>query len=228
MEPSAERKTQPISILSQPGVARLTVIAGALPAGLSFTLGGSEHVAGSANADIDLSMDASVAPRHALFRYADGGLMVSDEAGAGVFVKSGESTPLSDGSLFRVAGQVLRVRRINDDQEYTWQDGTKLFTSPRRKGTFCVEQILAGGQVGASASARDGAVTIGGIGSALVVTHDPAVSARHARVYEEGGQIYVSDAGSSNGTSVAIDAPTALHDGDTLWVGQQLLRVDFT
>lgn len=228
MAESAERKTQPIGILSQPGIARLTVVAGTMPVGLSFVLAGDEHVAGSENADIDMSMDASVAPRHAAFRYEGDSLTVSDESGAGVFVGASEPAAISDGAVIRVGGQALRVRRINDDQEYTWQDGTRLFTSPRRKGTFCVEQIFSGGRLGASASAQEGQVTIGGPGAALVITHDPSVSSRQARVYEEGGELFVADAGSTNGTAVAIEAPQSLAGGDTLWIGQQLLRVDYT
>ena len=61
--------------------------------------------------------------------------------------------------------------------------------------------------------------------------HDPSVSREHARISPggNGGGVSIEDAGSSAGTlvdGVAISRATALHDGASLQLGAQTLRVE--
>jgi FHA domain len=76
-----------------------------------------------------------------------------------------------------------------------------------------------------------GAMTIGRAPGSSVVLHDPSVSREHARISPggNGGGVSIEDAGSSAGTlvdGVAISRATALHDGASLQLGAQTLRVE--
>jgi FHA domain len=76
-----------------------------------------------------------------------------------------------------------------------------------------------------------GAMTIGRAPGSSVVLHDPSVSREHARISpgDNGGGVSIEDAGSSAGTlvdGVAISRATALHDGASLQLGAQTLRVE--
>jgi putative peptide zinc metalloprotease protein len=76
-----------------------------------------------------------------------------------------------------------------------------------------------------------GAMTIGRAPGSSVVLHDPSVSREHARISpgSNGGGVSIEDAGSSAGTlvdGVAISRATALHDGASLQLGAQTLRVE--
>ena len=51
-----------------------------------------------------------------------------------------------------------------------------------------------------------------------------SVSRRHASVVVGGGQVYVRDLNSANGTFLKVDGVTRLTDGDVLRTGNQVLR----
>jgi pSer/pThr/pTyr-binding forkhead associated (FHA) protein len=53
---------------------------------------------------------------------------------------------------------------------------------------------------------------------------DPFMSPVHARLEMRGGQLWLRDLGSRNGTWLFIEGPTKLTDGDLVLVGSQLLR----
>lgn len=58
------------------------------------------------------------------------------------------------------------------------------------------------------------------------------VSRRHAHIYREGGTLYITDLGSSNGTyingeRVAANDAHPLHDGDEIILGRMMLWVNF-
>jgi len=53
---------------------------------------------------------------------------------------------------------------------------------------------------------------------------DPYMSPLHARIELRGGQLWLRDLGSRNGSWLFIDGPTRLTDGDLVLVGSQILR----
>lgn len=230
MSEAVERTTQPLAILVPPGVARITVLAGAAPVGMTFALSAGTLAVGGDGTDIDFSDDPCVAPLHATFANHDGVVTIRDEgADNGIFLRIRDAVAVGVGSMFRVAGQTLRIVEVDDDRAHTWRDGTRLFTSPRRTGRFAVQQIFESGVLGASASNSDNNVTIGGPGASLVITNDPTVSSRHARVFAaEDGTLVLEDAHTVNGTYARIVGEVALEHGDLLWIGRQLVRVDIT
>src|SRR5262249_7094893 len=73
----------------------------------------------------------------------------------------------------------------------------------------------------------DGEVTIGRAGGCnIALAGDTFVSQVHARVFERGGDVYVEDLGSTNGTllnGAPLTAVTRLQRGDRLQIGQTFM-----
>ncbi|MDO8106157.1 FHA domain-containing protein [Isoptericola sp. b441] len=72
------------------------------------------------------------------------------------------------------------------------------------------------------------AVLIGRAPSCTLVLDDDYSSQRHARLYQQGGQWYVEDLGSTNGTFVGrerVTEPTPVGPGTQLRVGQSTLEL---
>jgi len=72
------------------------------------------------------------------------------------------------------------------------------------------------------------AVLIGRAPSNTLVLDDDYSSSRHARVYPDGGQWYVEDLGSTNGTFVGRDrvtGPTPVRPGTQIRIGQTTIEL---
>lgn len=54
---------------------------------------------------------------------------------------------------------------------------------------------------------------------------DPYLSTVHARIRLQENQYFLEDLGSTNGTFARIRKRALAHDGDTVMIGKQLLRV---
>jgi pSer/pThr/pTyr-binding forkhead associated (FHA) protein len=88
--------------------------------------------------------------------------------------------------------------------------------------------MLHGGHLGLSSTTSNDELTIGGEGSTVAFSSDAHLSAQHARVFRApNGTYMIEDAGSTNGTFVRVRGEAPLADGDLLFVGSTLLRVDF-
>ncbi len=75
----------------------------------------------------------------------------------------------------------------------------------------------------------DGEVTVGrSNGCGIPTNYDSYSSTLHARVYRNGGQVWVEDLGSTNGTYVnseRISQPSRLGKGDLLQIGATVFEV---
>lgn len=68
----------------------------------------------------------------------------------------------------------------------------------------------------------DGDVVLGRGDTAEIRLRDPFASARHARIYEQGGILVIEDLGSTNGTYLneeLLDGPRPLHPADRVRIG---------
>ena len=224
------RKTQPLSPILTPGHARLVLVAGDCPVGMTFSLGGASADAGREGAAILLSEDRFVSPTHAAFTYRGDTLQVVDkESLNGVYVRVRAPRTLENGDWFRVGGQYFRFWTLDQKEEYAAADGTHHYISPRRFASFRVEQLLDGGRPGMSAVAANDEIVIGGEGANVVFTADAHLSSRHARIARNSsGGFSIEDLGSTNGTYVRIRGKETLAQGDYVYIGNELLRVEIT
>lgn len=224
------RKTRPYGALVSPGHARLTVVSGLCPEGITFSIGGSSARVGRGDADICFAEDTEVSPQHATLSYQEGRLVVRDDDSLnGVYLRIRGPHVLHDGDWFRVGDQYFRFHPLQGADQYPTRDGTHYFTSPRRKGTFRIQQVLSGGHAGMSSTTSNDELLIGGEGATVAFSADAHLSHRHARVYRaSSGSYMIEDTGSVNGTFIRIRGEHALSHGDLVFVGHQLLRVDIT
>jgi pSer/pThr/pTyr-binding forkhead associated (FHA) protein len=128
--------------------------------------------------------------------------------------------------LFLFIWRAMRwvVRGLNVERTPQVSSGGKTATSPARPTMLTVN---ADGQK--SRTVRlDGTTTIGRAVECELRLDDTYVSQQHARIFDRGGNWYVEDLGSTNGTFVneqKLVAPAMLSPGDTIRVGTTRVEI---
>lgn len=209
--------------------AKLVLIKGDGLDGISFTLAGTEHIAGRVDCPLLFAEDPFLSPRHANFLYKDGKLHVRDEGSKnGVFIRIRAPMPIRSGDTFLVGEQVLRVETTPPETAGLGPDvnGTYFFASPRRASRVRLVQLLRGGDIGLIYRAAGDVVTLGREGNDINFPEDPFISGRHAQVSFTDAGLMLTDLGSKNGTFLRVNGEAALNHGDYVFMGQQLLRVE--
>jgi pSer/pThr/pTyr-binding forkhead associated (FHA) protein/RNA polymerase subunit RPABC4/transcription elongation factor Spt4 len=222
-------KTMYFSGSQAPGRAKLIVVKGDSGDGVSYQLNGSEHLLGRSEGPILFPDDPLVSPRHANFLYRDGKLYVRDEASQnGVFIRIRNPVVLDSGGAFLVGEQLLQVEAAAPDfGPQPDAEGTYYYASPKRASKMRLIQRLRGGDIGIIFRARGDTISIGRENNDVNFPDDPFISGHHAQVSIGGdGHFTLTDLGSKNGTFVRIGEEAPLQNGDYVFIGQQLLRVE--
>jgi pSer/pThr/pTyr-binding forkhead associated (FHA) protein/RNA polymerase subunit RPABC4/transcription elongation factor Spt4 len=207
--------------------AKLTLIRGDGEDGVSFTLAGTDHLAGRGECPISFPDDSFLSPIHANFRYFNNRLVVRDEGSLnGVFVRITDTMTIASGTTILVGEQVLLVNAARLPDDVPDAEGTYFSASMMRSATVELVQQLRGGSTGFVFRPDSASVTLGREANDINFADDPFISGRHAQVRIEGGVLSVTDLGSRNGTFVRIAGEQALRHGDYVFLGQQLLRVE--
>ncbi len=217
--------------MQSPGKARLILVRGEGGVeGLSYSLQGTEHIAGRDDGQILFPDDHWLSARHANFVYRGDKLFVRDEGSLnGLYVRLREPAPIEPGDLFLCGEQVFRLDATPKDTSGPDPDMTYFYSSPKRPSPFRVTQILRGGSPGIVICARESALTIGREENDLNFPEDVFMSGAHARVEVSAqGRYALTDLGSKNGTYARVHGERELTNGDYLFLGKQLLRVDMT
>jgi FHA domain len=206
-------RTQFFGQLQTPGKAKLILIRGDGVEGLVYQLSAEQHVIGR-NGQITFPDDPFVSARHANLFYRAGKLVVRVEVSPGESFLAGEQ-------LFRIEGSP----RPNDGPA---PDGTYFYTSPKHQTQFKLSQVLEGGKDGMAVCARGNTLTIGREGCDLNFASDLYMSAAHCKLEEASGKLTLTDLGSRNGTYLRLRQERDLSNGDYLFIGRKLLRVEIT
>lgn len=228
-----EKKVEFFGSMQAPGKARLILIRGTEGAdGLSYLLQGTEHIAGTTDAQIPFPEDAWISPRHANFFYRGEKLVVKDEGSQnGVYLRLRQPVTLQPGDHFLCGEQVFRLDATPKDSSGPDPDQTYFYSSPKRPSPFRVVQVLEGGRDGMIYTARENSLQIGREDSDMNFPEDVFMSGSHAKV-ELGadGSFSLVDLGSRNGTYSRLrsDKEQELGHGDYVFIGHQLLRVEQT
>lgn len=180
--------------------------------------------------DVAYALDVFLSPRHAVLIYENGRLCVEDlHSLNGTYVKLREEIPLNAGDTFLMGRQVLRIQRFDNELAVRSRaaDGTRYMGSPPPTGRLKIEQIGVGGVVQDVYCLSSDGANIGREKGDVIFPRDKFMSSRHARIrLGEDGEFYLSDQNSSNGTWLKIWERRYLVDGDFLFLGQQLFRVE--
>ena len=207
--------------------AKLTLIRGDGEDGVSFTLAGTDHLAGRGECPISFPDDSFLSPIHANFRYANGQLAVHDEGSLnGVFVRIAGTVSIPPGTALLVGEQLLTPFLANPFEDAPDHDGTYYSASMLRPASMQIVQQLRGGQTGWVFRPTQETVTVGREANDINFPDDPFISGRHAQLQVTGGVLSVTDLGSRNGTFVRVTGERVLKHGDYVFLGQQLLRVE--
>jgi hypothetical protein len=226
-----ELRTKYFGTMQTPGKARLILIRGEGGVdGLSYMLQGTEHLAGREDGQILFPEDTWLSPRHANFVYESGHLVVRDEGSLnGIYVRLREPTALSYGDTFVCGEQVFRLDPAPRDTAGPGTDQTFFYSSPRKRHTFSVAQLLTGGGLGITLCATGPSVSIGREECDVNFPTDVYMSGVHAKLDMLGeGAFTLTDQDSKNGTYLRIKTTQKLQHGDYLFLGRELLRVEMT
>jgi pSer/pThr/pTyr-binding forkhead associated (FHA) protein len=229
--PATSGKTMFFSGVQLPGRAKLILVKGDSGDGVSYQLNGTEHVVGREEGAILFPEDTLISPRHANFIYRDAKLFVRDEGSTnGVFLRIRNPVPVDSGGLFLVGEQLLQVEASAPDfGPQPDAEGTYYYASPKRASKMRLIQRLRGGDIGIIFRARGDAISIGRESNDVNFPDDPFISGHHAQVGIGGdGRFTLTDMGSKNGTFVRITDESPVINGDYVFIGQQLLRVEMS
>jgi pSer/pThr/pTyr-binding forkhead associated (FHA) protein len=228
--PVTEHKSRPTMMFG--GVvaatrAKLTLIRGDGEDGVSFSLAGTDHLAGRGDCPISFPEDPFLSPIHANFRYTNGQLSVHDEGSLnGVYVRLQGGQKVEPGTTILVGEQVLSVAPAALVDDLPDHEGTYYSASMVRPAAFEIVQQIRGGSSGWVYRPQAEKVTIGREGNDINFPEDPFISGHHAQLQLTGGVLTVTDLGSRNGTFIRITGERMLKHGDYVFLGQQLLRVE--
>lgn len=169
---------------------------------------GQETSIGRRGCDIAFSEDTRMADRHATILPDGDGYLVRDEsAREGVFLHltDGNGRAVAPGTVGRVGGQWVVFGSVAEPLLLAHHD--------------------AQGRQVAQYRLREGTQIVGRAAPDITLAPtDMSLSRRHASIVVGGGQVYVRDLNSPNGTFLKVDGLTRLADGDILRLGNQELR----
>jgi class 3 adenylate cyclase/pSer/pThr/pTyr-binding forkhead associated (FHA) protein len=181
--------------------------------------------------EISLSDDPLIAPEHARLTQLGDGVYVEDLGSPrGVYVWLREPHRLKAGDIFQIGQQRLRFVAHGSDVRFPKK------VSPDRTIAF-VPDAAATAQMASvvKLNSKDeetdhyellGAETsFGRSKGTFTFPDDPYLSAAHARIKRRDGDYFLEDLGTRNGTFARIRKRALARDGDTLMIGNQLLRV---
>lgn len=222
-------QTKFFSDLQDPAKARLVLIRAQDMEGVSFHLNAEQHIIGR-DGDLDgFSDDAFISPKHANFLYRSDKLVVRDEGSLnGVYIRIRGSVEISPGDSFIAGEQLFRVDPTPKASDGADPEGTMFYSSPKYPSAFRVHQVLEAGALGMTVCARESVLRIGREDGDLNFPGDVYMSAKHCSVEENDGKFTLTDHDSRNGTYVRIKADRELNQGDYLFLGKKLLRVELT
>ncbi len=221
-------RTQFFGQLQVPGKAKVILIRGDGVEGLSYQLNAEQHVIGR-NGQIMFTDDPFVSPRHANLFYRGGKLVVRDEGSRnGVYLRVRGTVDVAPGDSFLAGEQCFKIQGPPRAGDGPAPDGTYFYSSPKHQSEFKIVQILQGGAEGMAVCARGGVLQIGREGGDLNFPGDLFMSASHCKLEGLGGKLTLTDMNSRNGTYLRLKSEKELAQGDYLFIGRKLLRVEIT
>ena len=197
--------------------------------GVRIPLKFNETVLGR-SVDSRFPSDAFLSPRHCRLLVENRTLYIEDlNSLNGTFIRVRGEVPLQPGDSFLAGRQLLRFERFEQvvSNKARSVDGTRYMGSPASGGDFKLVQIGIGNiTLNVYCLSENGAV-FGRETGDIVFNRDRFMSGRHGQIYpHDDGTYYLLDLNSSNGTWLKINGKTKLTNGDLIFLGQQLFRVE--
>ena len=171
--------------------------------------------------------DSYLSPRHATFTPRGDKLHVRDEGSLnGVYKKLRRDEPvlINPGEIFRIGQEIVRYELLAPMPPTA--DGVERMGSPSKGYLGRIALIIGRDVVGNCFPIPEAGLHLGRERGDVLFPEDGYVSGLHCRLAYQGGQIFLTDLGSSNGSFIRIQVEVEVVDGDILLMGQQLFRVN--
>ncbi|MFT5356417.1 MAG: pSer/pThr/pTyr-binding forkhead associated (FHA) protein [Polyangiales bacterium] len=173
------------------------------------------------------SSDSYLSPQHAEFVLSNGSATVTDlDSLNGVYIRIDRDTPteLTNESIFRIGQEILEFEAFGETQPGA--DGTVTMGS-QNPGYFGRIRLVTGRtSYGNCFPIGTDGMHLGRERGDIIFPDDGYVSGLHCRIHSEGGRVFLTDVGSSNGTFIRAEGQQQLTKGSLLLMGQQLFRLD--
>jgi len=170
--------------------------------------------------------DSYLSPKHATFRVQGGRVTVKDEHSLnGVYIKIARDNPteLKAGDVFRIGQEIIRFEKLQPPSPSP--DGVERLGSPAEGAIGRLALVTGRDSTGNAFVIQSHGIHLGRERGDVLFPEDGYVSGLHCRVAPDGGRVFLTDLGSSNGTYVRFADEREVRSGDILLMGQQLFRV---
>lgn len=223
--PAVHRADDPVTwIATTPPKSALELVGTAIDGSSTGTHRLLEETTVFGRLDARHANDRYLSPRHVALTPQGERLLVRDVGSLnGVFrrLPAGRSFPLAHGHELRLGRQLLRFEALAPPPV----GEVERLGAPLDGHLGRLVHVLGRRSTGAAHVVSHRGLAIGRERGDLRFPDDPYVSGTHCRIGIEGGSVFVTDLGSSNGTYLRIADEATLDPGDVVLVGQQLLRV---
>ncbi len=198
--------------------------------GTVFTLA-EKTVVGRSQGMIMFPKDPYISPKHAEISLSGETITISDlNSLNGIYRKMTKEEHITPGTYFRIGRQLLRLEVPGEfqplDVEAPESDDSQYWGSPAPQVWARLVQVLEGGKIGEIHLLTQAEVIIGREDGEVRFPEDGFISARHCKLLNKGGDCFLFDLNSSNGTYLRINGSHELKDQDRIQIGNQVLRID--
>lgn len=174
--------------------------------------------------------DVYMAPRHARFLVASGGVRVRPlDMINGVFLQIHEPFELQSSDVFYIGRELIRFEMLASEERDpppAFEHGVRLFGSTQRESWGRLRQLTSSGTTRDLWHLCRTEVRIGREEGDIVFPDDEFMSRRHAVLSRHGNRVRLEDQHSSNGTYVRLRGDRDLQANDVLRIGDQVLRFE--
>jgi pSer/pThr/pTyr-binding forkhead associated (FHA) protein len=197
--------------------------------GLEVSLEHTKTIVGRTG-DTRFPTDAFLSPKHACLTIEHNDLHIEDLYSLnGTFLRLRDEVTLTAGDVVLMGRQVLRFEKFEQTitPKARSSDGTRYMGSPLPGGQYKLLQVGIGGVIQNVYCIPESGAVLGREKGDIIFPRDKFMSGRHAQIYpREDGSYCLVDLNSSNGTWLKIWEKTRLQNGDFIFMGQQLFRIE--
>lgn len=225
--PASELVRRPPAVAPVTGRFVLVVLAGA-NAGQRYRLAGTTCQFGRTRGKVLLPEDPYVSPLHATFLVKEGRLFVRDDNSAsGTFIGVYQEM-IPPGALFSAGHRLFRYAGALEPAPLSLGRPIAYGAPvPQSQAVYMVEELLVGNRPGRAVVTVGALLTIGQTLCDLSYPDDRDLATRHCELSPTPTGALLRDLSGGLGTFVRLSAAErALHAGDRVRIGEQLLQVE--
>tara|TARA_Y100001934_G_C12336783_1_gene768017 strand:+ start:333 stop:1439 length:1107 start_codon:yes stop_codon:yes gene_type:complete len=182
----------------------------------------------SAAADLQIADDPTISLQHARLR-VEGGILRVEDLGTmnGIFRPVEEASPIRHNMVIRAGGQWLRFQKLTAVGRSPLLSGPLPQFGPYHQPWGRLLRYGHHGKVTTARLIAGDTFTVGRTEGDMVIGKAATLSGQHFVLRrDEEGEVTVEDLGSRNGTYLQVEQGRTLNQGQSLLIGERLIRFD--